>query len=262
MTMRRTFLISFLIGLLSISIAFADPSRCPEHFANGEAPNLINQKLSTKTKDICYSAFALKHSGVTRTPLYTAEHLTKDRLAQAKGLKRSNKFYPDPSLPLSERAELHHYARSGFDRGHIAPAGDMPSIESQQECFTLANMIPQEPSVNRGIWEGVESAVRKLAKDRGELYIVTGPIYSGKIQLIGGAVMVPTKTFKAVYDPIRNEAGAYLIDNAIGASVQYITIAELEKVSGISVFPSIDSQVKNNGMRLPEPKERKRRGGR
>lgn len=261
MIMKRTFIISLLFALLSISAAFAEPTRCPEHFANGEAPDLINQKLSAKTKDICYSAFALKHSGVTRTPLYAAEHLTRDRLSQAKGLKRNSKFYPDPNLPSSERAELHHYARSGFDRGHVAPSGDMPSPKSQQECFTLANMIPQVPSVNRGIWEGVESTVRKLTKDRGDLYIVTGPIYSGNgIQRIGGAVMVPTQTFKAVYDPKRNEAGAYLVDNAEGATVRIISIAELEKVSGISVFPSTSNQIKSNGMRLPEPKERKRRG--
>lgn len=257
--MRRNFIITLLFTLLSISTVFADITRCPEHFANGEAPDLINQKLSAKTKDICYSAFALKHSGVTRTPLYAAEHLTRDRLLQAKGLKRSSKFHPDPKLPPSERAELHHYARSGFDRGHVAPSGDMPSMESQQECFTLANMIPQEPSVNRGVWEGVESAVRKLTKDRGELYIVTGPIYTGSVQRIGGAVMVPTQTFKAVYNPNRNEAGAYLVDNAVGATVQTISIAELERLSGISVFPSISSQVKDSGMRLPEPKERKRR---
>ena len=259
----KNIIIILLFGLLSISTAFAELTTCPEHFANGQAPDLINQKLSSKSKDICYSGFALKHSGVTRTPLYAAEHLTRHSLSQAKGLKRNSKFYPDPNLPFSERAELHNYARSGFDRGHVAPSGDMPSPESQQECFTLANMVPQEPSVNRGIWEGVESSVRKLAKNRGELFIVTGPIYSGNnIQRIGGAVMVPTQTFKAIYDPNRNEAGAYLVDNAVGATVHIISIADLEKVSGISVFPSISNQVKNDGMKLQEPKERKHRGRR
>jgi endonuclease G len=261
--MIRTFITTLLFGLLSISSAFSAQTSCPDHFANGQAPDLINQKLSVKSKYICYSGFALKHSGVTRTPLYAAEHLTRDRLAQAKGLKRNSKFYPDPNLPPSERAELYHYARSGFDRGHVAPSGDMPTPDSQQECFTLANMIPQEPSVNRGLWEGVESAVRKLAKDRGELFVVTGPIYSGNnIMRIGGAVMVPTQVFKAIYDPKRQEAGAYIVDNAEGAQVKYVSVAELEKLSGIDVFPSISNQVKNNGMRLPEPKERKRRGGR
>jgi endonuclease G len=139
----------------------------------------------------------------------------------------------------------------------------MPSPESQQECFTLANMVPQEPSVNRGIWEAVESTTRKMAKDRGDIYVVTGPIYSGStIQKIGGAVMVPTQMYKAIYDPARNEAGAYLVDNVEGAQVRMISIAELETLSGISVFPSISAEVKDKAMRLPQPKERKRRGKR
>lgn len=256
-------ILPFIVSVLFASSLFAAQTHCPEHFANGQAPDLINEKLSVKSKDLCYSQFALKHSGVTRTPLYAAEHLTRDRLSQAKGLKRSSKFYPDPNLPTSERAELHHYAKSGYDRGHVAPSGDMPTPETQQECFTLANMIPQEPSVNRGIWEGIESAVRKFTKDRGDLYVVTGPIYSGNsIGKIGGAVMVPTKMFKAIYDPIKNQAGAYIVDNVEGAQIQMVTIAELERLSGISVFPSVSNQVKNGGMRLPEAKERKRRGGR
>ncbi len=261
--MKRTFVTTLLFGLFSMTTVFAARTSCPEHFANGQAPNLINQKLSAKTKDVCYTGFALKHSGITRTPIYSAEHLTRDRLAMAKGMKRTSKFYPDPNIPASERAELRHYARSGYDRGHVAPSGDMFDQQSQQECFSLANMIPQEPSVNRGIWEGIESATRMLTNDRGELFVVTGPIYSGgNVQQIGGAVMVSTQVYKAIYDPKRNEAGAYLVGNAEGAQAQTITIAELEKVSGISVFPSISSKVKDNGMRLPEPKERKRRGGR
>lgn len=74
--------------------------------------------------------------------------------------------------------------------------------------------------------------------------------------------MVPTQLYKAIYDPKRNEAGAYLVDNVVGATVKVISIAELEKVSGINIFPSISGQVKARSMRLPEPKERKRRGGR
>jgi endonuclease G, mitochondrial len=258
----RPFTMVLLSAVLSISTVFAAQTNCPEHFADGQAPDLINQKLSAKTRDVCYSGFSLKHSGITRTPIYSAEHLTRDRLAMAKGMKRSSKFYPDPNIPASERAELHHYVKSGFDRGHVAPSADMFDQQSQQECFTLANMVPQEPSVNRGVWERVESTTRKLTKDRGELFVVTGPIFTGKLLQIGDAIMVPTQVFKAIYDPKRNEAGAYLVGNVEGAQAQVITIAELEKLSGISVFPSINDQVKDNGMRLPEPKERKRRGGR
>jgi endonuclease G, mitochondrial len=265
--MKNRFL-AFLVAsiLISTSIVHANQSGCPEHFAGGQAPDFVNQKLSVKTREVCYSGFALKHSGVTRTPLYAAEHLTRDRLAQGKGLKRQSQFHPDEHIPAAERAELRHYARSGYDRGHVAPSADMFDVQSQQECFSLANMVPQDPENNRGPWEGIESAVRKLAKNRGELYVVTGPIFQGEnLQRIGGAVMVPTQLYKAVYDPGRQEAGAYLIDNAAGVQPQKISIAELEKLTGISIFPSVSERVKSRAMQLPEPKshkEGKRRGGR
>ncbi|MDD2273585.1 MAG: DNA/RNA non-specific endonuclease [Desulfuromonadaceae bacterium] len=265
-SITRTLSAVALISSLAIVPAMASQTGCPEHFADSQAPDLINQKLATKTREVCYSGFALKHSGVTRTPLYSAEHLTRERILQGKGMKRQSKFHPDEHIPRSERAELHHYAKSGYDRGHVAPSADMFDLQSQFECFSLANMIPQVPENNRGPWEGIESAVRMMAKSKGELYVVTGPIYQGSnIEQIGGAVMVPTKLFKAIYDPQRKEAGAYLIDNTADAQPEKISIAELEKITGISIFPSVEENVKSRLMRLPEPKsykERKRKGGR
>lgn len=256
---------AFVMLAFTASVAIAGQTACPEHFAGGQAPDFINQKLNFKTREICYSGYALKHSGITRTPLYSAEHLTRERLLQGKGLKRQSKFFPDPDIPPNERAELHHYARTGYDRGHVAPSADMYDVQSQQESFSLANMIPQVPENNRGPWEGIESTVRKMAKERGELYVVTGPMFQGNLLRIGGAVIVPTQLYKAIYDPQRHEAGAYLIDNAADAQPQKLTISELEKLAGISIFPAISDRIKTSGMRLPEPKshrERKNKGGR
>ncbi len=177
-SLRLLFATTFLLTV--VAIADAAHISCPEHFAGGQAPDLINQKLAAKTREVCYSEYGVMHSGVTRTPLYSAEHLTRERLELAKTMKRSSKFFPDPHLPPSERAELRYYARSGYDRGHMAPSADMPDEKSQQECFSLANIVPQESENNRGPWEGVESAVRKLTKDRGELYVITGPIFRGE----------------------------------------------------------------------------------
>lgn len=263
---RNVFALCIIVSFLAISPAMASQTGCSEHFANGQAPDFINQKLTAKSREICYSGFAVKHSGVTRTPLYAAEHLTRDRILQGKGLKRQSKFHPDENIPRSERAELHDYSKSGYDRGHVAPSADMFDIQSQYECFSLANMVPQVPENNRGPWEGIESAVRMMAKSKGDLYVVTGPIYQGSnIEQIGGSVMVPTKLFKAIYDPQRKEAGAYLIDNTADALPQKVTIEELEKIAGISMFPSVEASVKSRLMRLPDPrsyKERKRKGGR
>jgi len=144
-------ILSFILPFLLASSSFATQSSCPEHFLNGQAPDIVKEKLSIKSREVCYSGYGVLHSGVTRTAIYSAEHLTSAKLAQGKGLKRQGKIHSDEHIPASERAELHHYARSGFDRGHVAPSGDMFDLQSQQESFSLANMVPQEPSINRGV---------------------------------------------------------------------------------------------------------------
>ncbi|NUB04604.1 DNA/RNA non-specific endonuclease [Azospirillum sp. Vi22] len=237
--------------------AYAAPTACSAHYAGAVAPNLINPKLATKTRELCYSAFAVLHSGVTRTPLYAVEHLTRDSVMAAKGLQRpeASAFHAEPRLPPDERAELADYKRSGYDRGHLVPSANEPTAKAQHESFSLANMIPQVGESNRGIWSAIEGATRHLGNTRGEVYVVTGPVFQGSnLQRIGGRVLVPTHVFKAIYDPRRREAAAYLVPNAPGNEYQRISIAELEDVTGIAVFPNISAEAKASPMSLPEPR--------
>jgi endonuclease G, mitochondrial len=244
------------VNLLFIcATAFASPTSCPEHYPQGQAPDIINRKIAAKTRELCNAGYAGLHSGVTRTPLYSAEHLTKEQLEQGRGLKRVNSFHADDRLPHSERAELADYARSGYDHGQVAPSGDMFDPQSQDQSFSMANMVPQEPTINRGVWERIEAWVRRLARLRGELFVITGPLFQGgELKRIGGRVLVPTATFKAVYDPIRQEAGAYVVENAAGALPKIVSIAELKKLAGLDLFPAVGARVKERAMRLPLPK--------
>jgi len=154
------------------------------------------------------------------------------------------------------RAELADYRSSGFDRGHMAPSGDMPDAQSQQQTFPLANMVPQAPALNRGPWERIESAVRRLARRRGELYVVTGPAFTGaRIDTIGdNRVLVPTATWKAVYDPQALAAGAYLCSNTDRPACQVLRVDALAGQVGIDPFPGLPPTVKARllPLRLPE----------
>ena len=245
----------------------AQPSTCPQHFAGGEAPEFINQKLAAKTVALCFNGFAVMHSGVSRTPLWSAEYLTAERIARTKKINRNNKFHAESRLSPDERAELRDYARSGFDRGHMSPAGDMGDSDSQYDSFSLANMVPQDPHNNQSLWSGIEEVTRKFAAYRGALYVVTGPIFEGSaLQRLNGRVLVPTHVFKAVYDPAANAAAAYLAPNRSDAEYEAVSIAELEKRTGIRLFPKLGPAVKEARMRLPEPqqhgkKSRKKRSG-
>lgn len=231
----------------------AATTACPEHFAGGRAPDLVNPRLAPGTRALCFQAFALLHSALTRTALYSAEHLTAERIEAARGTPRSGNFHAEAALPPGERADLADYARSGFDRGHLAPSGDMPDAEAQQESFTLANMVPQAPKLNRGVWEGIESAVRTLAERSGELYVVTGPVFKGEHLATIGDVVVPTYVFKAVLDPRRRRAAAYVAENTDEAAWTPLSIAQLTRLIGIDVFPALPPRARDAMLRLPEP---------
>ena len=95
-----------------------------------DQPVLVNPKLAALAQEICYDGYAVLHPGITRTPLWSAEHLTRARIKAARHVRRVNEFHPDPHVPPGERAELSVYARSGYDRGHVSPSGDMPDAQS------------------------------------------------------------------------------------------------------------------------------------
>lgn len=214
----------------------AAATACPEHFAGSEAPDLIRTEPQAAYQELCLSGFAVMHSGKTRTAVYVAHQLTGKRPSQPKPLRRSSSFYAEARLPAEDRAELHHYAGSGYDRGHLAPAADMPDEQSRYESFSLANAVPQVPHHNRGIWAQLEKRVRKLAETHGQLYIITGPVFGSNQQLLGGAVTVPTSLFKVLYTP-DSGASAFIADNKADGEVIQIDLQQLEEITGIRFFP-------------------------
>src|SRR5690348_16097426 len=114
MRSTRLLLAAYAAACLWSGAGAAADTACPEHFWHGTAPVLTNPKLESRTRELCYSGYAVLHSGLTRTPLWSAEHLTRDRVAAARDLSRVNAFHPDPNLPADERSDLSDYARSGF----------------------------------------------------------------------------------------------------------------------------------------------------
>jgi endonuclease G len=157
-------------------------------------------------------------------------------------------------VPEEERSGLSDYRRSGFDRGHMAPNGDMSTVEAQEESFSLANMIPQDPCNNEVLWEGIESAVRDIALSGEEVYVVTGPAFLGtELESLKGRVLVPTHVYKAIYVPSRNAAAAYFAPNDDSQNWETLSITDLETRVGIDVFPQLDGKVRQHAMILPVP---------
>ena len=247
--MLRTFI--FSLTLVASASALAGTA-CPQHFVAGQPPVIGNPKLQARTREICFEAFAVLHSGVSRTPLYAAEHLTRENLQQAKVLARKDSFHAEKSLPENERAELDDYARSGYDRGHMAPNADFANKTAQAESFSLANMVPQIHANNAGVWAGLEGTAREMASAEGDLYVVSGPAFLGsKLKKVGN-VMVPTHIWKVIYSPAQRRAGAYLVVNEDTQTYETLTVSKLEKMIGVSVLPGLPQTVRDAGMTLPE----------
>src|SRR4051812_43908457 len=105
----RTLLATISFLLLNTACTTKPPS-CPEHFADGATPIITKESLTNKTQMLCFEGYAVMHSGVSRTPIWSAEHLTAQRIEKAKGMKRKNSFHTEEQLPASDRAELADYA--------------------------------------------------------------------------------------------------------------------------------------------------------
>jgi endonuclease G len=242
----RVLTIALLVGVAAQSRAADDFAACPQFFANGTPPVVEKQAMQ---RALCYEAFAILHSGESKTPVYVAEKLNRASIADT-GEKRTNRFFPDARLRAAERASLDDYSGSGFDRGHMAPAGDMPTAQAMAQSFSLANMVPQVPAHNRGVWaKSVEAATRKYASlATGDVYVITGPVYRPSIaespKIGKGKIRVPKYLFKLVYDEQKSKAWAYWQENSIVTQGSVpISYAELMNRTGISFLPSINEVV-------------------
>ena len=233
-------------------IAYADFSGCKDQLYAANTPQINNTALKKNLYPLCFNGFAVAYSGVSRTPLWSAEYLTPQRLKQAKSISRENNFHEEDNVPERYRSKLSDYSRSGYDRGHMAPNGDMANRAQQLDSFSLANMVPQSPKNNQEVWRNLEEATRTLVtKQKQSAYVVTGPAFlSGELKQVG-QVLVPTHVFKAVYFPQLNLAGAYFAPNDQSGQVDVVSIKELEQSIGINLFPTMPAALKAKRVMLP-----------
>lgn len=192
--------------------------------------------------------YTVSYNSERRVPNWVAWHLTA---AHLKGnTKRSEAtFHEDEDVP-EPRAVDFDYVRSGYDRGHMCPAGDNKwSQKAMEQSFLFTNVCPQAPSLNRGDWNEMEQACRKWARKYGDIYIVCGPIfYKKRPKTIGkDKVAVPDAFFKVVLamkDGPR--AIGFIYKNADGNRPKgdYAnSVDEVERITGIDFFPSLPDRI-------------------
>jgi len=195
-------------------------------------------------KVVKHSYYALSYVEEHEQPEWVAYELTRQNLYP--NAKRKDNFRVDPRVPKGS-ASKRDYRGSGYDRGHLVPAGDMKfSARAMSETFYLSNMSPQVRNFNGGIWRELEESTRYWAKKAGRLYVVTGPVLTGEIrEKIGGnGVSVPDQYYKVLLDLDEPEIKAigFLIPNEVSVDplkAYAIPIDEIEELTGLDFFSNI-----------------------
>jgi len=168
-------------------------------------------------------------------------------IADSLRVKRKDAFRKDP-LVTTGSATLKDYKKSGYDRGHLAPAKAMSySKEAMSASFFMSNMSPQVPSFNRGIWKKLEAEIYKWSLKSDSLYVVTGPVFTQIIDTIGeNNVSVPKYYYKTILkfkDDSINGIG-FLLENKKSSKSYFdfvVSIDSIEKITGVDFYYQLDS---------------------
>lgn len=160
--------------------------------------------------------------------------------------REGSSFKPDPTVPTGS-ALPSDYTRSGYDRGHLAPAGDFKfSRRMMSETFYMSNMTPQAPEFNRGIWKELEELVRRWALRDDGLYVVTGPVLKPGLPTIGkvNEVSVPQQFYKVILycnKPEIRMIGFLLNNEGSDESLDQfvVPVSQIERATGITFFPKL-----------------------
>jgi endonuclease G len=194
-------------------------------------------------KIISHTGYSFVYSEEHEQAKWIAYELTKEETNSL--FERTDKFLVDPFVSTGT-AENSDYLKSGYDKGHLAPAADMGwSALTMKESFYFSNMSPQLPGFNRGVWKRLEELMRSWAIDNKAIYIVTGPLLSKGLPTIGSnGVSIPNYYYKVILDYTQPEIHAigFVLPNASSSATLNtfaVSIDDVEKQTGIDFFPAL-----------------------
>lgn len=216
----------------------------------------LGKDLETPISLVPLQEQIIRHSGYTvsynkdlKIPNWVSYELTRE---ETKGKeKRGNRFIADPLVigPIATNAD---YTRSGYDKGHMAPAADMKwSPEAMKESFYFSNMCPQHPQLNRRGWKNLEEKIRNWAIADSAIIIICGPIIEKHPKTIGkNKVVVPQKFFKVVLSPFAKPIRAigFLFNNEQTVeplSSYVVTVDSIESLTNMDFFAPLPDEIEN-----------------
>lgn len=192
--------------------------------------------VSLKAQDtirLYHKEYTTVFSKSLKYPVLVEWWVTKAKVTCTKVTPRHDRFAPDPLL-AAHTDLTNDYIKSGFDRGHMAPAADnqCSGKEAMEESFYFSNMVPQYGQLNRGDWKTLEMYTREIAKDKDSVKVWTGSV---GVQKKIGSVSVPVKCWKVLYIKKTGQWLAFIFNNdqskADGIDNNKVDIKQIEKLT-------------------------------
>ena len=238
--------VMYLVGCFPISSDNAVIAN-NNQFGNLE---MVTTPETIPSQIVNYEGMILSFNKDLHIPNWVAWELTATEVSGT--FPRDDNFRGDDNVIGS--AEKWDYSYSGYDRGHMAPAGDMKwSAKAMDESFYMTNMCPQTKSLNTGAWKRLEEKCRQWAEIDSAIIVICGPIVTDPInEYIGDSkVAVPQRFFKVILSPyIENPRGiGFIMPNAKvpgGMQAAAVSIDEVEQVTGYDFFSSLPDEVEND----------------
>jgi endonuclease G len=239
--MRKIILSLLLLVVSSMTFAWTQRAPNPVEACKVHAPYGFPQ--ATGVNPICRQAYLVGYDALAKLPRFvTYELLPQNALGC---VARTNAFAADQSVPNGPRPD--DYAGTGYDKGHMAPDGDLSwDVQVEFESFLMTNMSPQAGSLNRGIWKLLETAVRGWTVQLNQPFtIYVGGVYNAQDKKIGQGVVVPHGFYKIVINNKTNEIAGWAFPHIapypnLGNDLTMFRkpIAEIEKIAGVDYkFP-------------------------
>ncbi len=204
---------------------------------------------STTNQIIKHHYYTLSYNEKYEQAEWTAYELTPKHIQR---IERHRPYFIYDKKVKTKSANYRNYKKSGYDKGHLVPAGDMRfSEDAFNDTFFTSNISPQNHQFNAGLWNRLEQKTRYWTQKYGNLYVITGGILKNGLKSIGQEhVAVPNQFYKIIldYDKDNLKAIAFLMPNKDSDKPLYkfvTSIDTIEKLTGIDFFPALPDSIES-----------------
>ncbi|MGV9003401.1 DNA/RNA non-specific endonuclease [Flavobacterium sp.] len=243
---KKYFSVLFLLFLISCkkeALTFNTEVK----FASSLVKNVDLTPISTTNQIIYHTNYSLSYVEKQEQAEWVAYWLLKKNF---KINRFRRPFFIQDNKVETRSADWRNYKNSGYDKGHLCPAGDMTfSLKAYQDTFLTSNIAPQQHNFNAGIWNRLEQKIRYWVEKKGNIYVVSGGVLNSKLKTIGyEKVAVPEYFYKiiACWHEGTFQVLAFLVPHADSNKPLYsfvTSVDEIERLTGIDFFSRIEDSI-------------------